>query len=53
MSNIIGAAAQTNASCRQSNVAPMAKDANKPICEATLFAEHKLPRIDGCAISLI
>ena len=53
ISNMIGAAAQTSANWRQSKVAPIAKDANKPICDDILLAEHRLPRIDGCAISLI
>ena len=51
--SMTGAPAQTSASWRQSNLAPIAKADKRPICDATLVAEHRLPRMEGWAISLI
>ena len=50
ISNIIGAAAQTSANWRQSKVAPIAKDANKPICDDILLAWN-LQMLMICKIS--
>ena len=51
--SMTGAPAQTSASWRQSNLAPIAKADKRPICDATLVAEHRLPRMEGWAISLM
>ena len=51
MKSMSGAPAQTKASWRQSRNAPRANDAKRPIWDKILEAEHKLPRIEGCAIS--
>ena len=51
--SMTGAPAQTSASWRQSNLAPIANADKSPICDATLVAEHRLPRMEGWAISLM
>ena len=51
--SMTGAPAQTRANCLQSNLAPIAKAAKRPICEATFVAEQRLPLIEGWAISLM
>jgi hypothetical protein len=48
---VSGAPAQTKASCLQSSHAPKANDPNMPNCDKTFENEHRLARMEGCAIS--
>ena len=47
MNSMMGAPAQTQASCLQSRNAPRAKDERRPMCERTFEAEQRLARIEG------